>query len=92
MTAIATTELISELEIVVKAGSAERRNQILRRAASPSLSDADRLREHQAGAFDEVLVRLVGCVDAWTLTDLGASIAGSRSAPSPPDFSVAGAR
>ena len=59
MTAIATTDLACELENVIKAGSPERRVQILRQVAGPFLSDAGRLREHHTGAFDEFLVRLM---------------------------------
>jgi hypothetical protein len=43
MTAIAVTGLIAELDNVVKAGSPERRIQILRRVAGLFLLDAERL-------------------------------------------------
>ena len=81
MTAIATTELIAELENVVKAGSPERRIQILRQVTGLFLSDADRLNEHHIGVFDEVLVRLMECVDSRTLVNLSAHFADLRSAP-----------
>jgi hypothetical protein len=45
------------------------------------LSDVDRLREHHIGVFDEVLVRLMECADARTLTRLSAAFADLRLAP-----------
>ncbi|RZN26025.1 DUF2336 domain-containing protein [Bradyrhizobium sp. Leo121] len=81
MTAIASTELIAELEDVVRAGSPERRIRILRQVASLFLADADRLSEHQIEIFDDVLVRLIGAVEARTLTKLSAPLADLRSAP-----------
>ena len=81
MITIATTELIFDLENAVKAGSPERRIHILRQVTGLFLSDADRLNEHHVGVFDEVLVRLMACVDTYTLAEISASFAGLRSAP-----------
>jgi uncharacterized protein (DUF2336 family) len=81
MTAIASTELIAELEDVVRAGSPERRIRILRQVASLFLADADRLSEHQIDIFDDVLIRLIGAVEARTLTKLSAPLADLKSAP-----------
>ncbi|WP_454628963.1 DUF2336 domain-containing protein [Bradyrhizobium cenepequi] len=81
MTAIASTELIAELEDVVRAGSPERRIRILRQVASLFLADADRLSEHQIDIFDDVLVHLIGAVEARTLTKLSAPLADLKSAP-----------
>ena len=81
MTVIASTELIVELENVVKAGSPERRIQILRRVIGLFLSDADRLNENHVGVFDDVLVRLIECVEARTLAKLSVSLADLKSAP-----------
>jgi uncharacterized protein (DUF2336 family) len=81
MTAIASTELIANLEDVVRAGSPERRIRILRQVASLFLADADRLSEHQIDIFDDILVRLIGAVEARTLTKLSAPLADLKSAP-----------
>jgi uncharacterized protein (DUF2336 family) len=81
MTAIASTELIAELEDVVRAGSPERRIRILRQVASLFLADADRLSEHQIDIFDDVLVRLIGAVEPRTLTKLSTPLADLKSAP-----------
>ncbi|CAN7274757.1 DUF2336 domain-containing protein [Bradyrhizobium sp. LjRoot220] len=81
MTAIAATELIAELDNVVEACSPERRVQILRQVAGLFLSDADRLKEHHIGVFDEVLVRLMKCVDPRALVRLSISFADLRPAP-----------
>ena len=81
MSNIASTELIAELEHVIKAGSPERRIQILRQVTCLFLSDADRLNAHHIGVFDDILVRLMGCVDARILTRVSAAFAGVASAP-----------
>ena len=81
MTAFAATELIAELDNVVKAGSPERRIQILRQVAGLFLSDAERLKEQHIGVFDEVLVRLMKCVDPRVLVRLSISFADLRPAP-----------
>jgi hypothetical protein len=79
MTAIAATDLIAELDNVVKAGSPERRIQILRQVAGLFLSDAERLKEQHIGVFDEVLVRLMKCVEPRV------------AKPNPPPHAPAGA-
>lgn len=57
MTAIATTDPFAELENVFKAGSTERRTQILRRVTSLSLPDADHLNGQFIGVFDVASAR-----------------------------------
>jgi uncharacterized protein (DUF2336 family) len=81
MSHIASTELIDELEHVIKAGSPERCIQILRQVTCLFLSDAGRFNEHHIGVFDDILVRLMGCVEARTLTRVSAAFAGVASAP-----------
>jgi uncharacterized protein (DUF2336 family) len=81
MTAIASIELIAELEDVVRAGSPERRIRILRQVASLFLADAERLSERQIEIFDEVLIRLIGTVEARALTKLSSPLADLKSAP-----------
>jgi uncharacterized protein (DUF2336 family) len=78
---IAATDLITELDNVVKAGSPERRVQILRQVTGLFLSDAERLKERHISVFDEVLVRLMKCVDPRALVRLSVSFADLRSAP-----------
>jgi len=81
MTDIAATDLIAELDQFVKAGSPERRVQILRQVTGLFLSDAERLKERQIGVFDEVLVRLMKCVDPRALVRLSISFADLKPAP-----------
>jgi uncharacterized protein (DUF2336 family) len=81
MTAIASTELIAELEHVVRAGSAERRTRILRQVTSLFLADADRLSDDHIGVFDDVLVRLIESVEPPALTKLSAPLADLKSVP-----------
>ena len=81
MTTIAPAELIAELDNVVKAGSPERRAQILRQVASLFLSGTGRLNEVHVGLFDDVLVRLIECAEPRTLAKLSATLADLTSAP-----------
>jgi uncharacterized protein (DUF2336 family) len=81
MTAIASTDLIAELDHVLKGGPPDRRVRMLRQVAGLFLEDAHRLNEHQIGVFDEVLVRLTEDVELRTLTTLSRSFADSRPVP-----------
>jgi uncharacterized protein (DUF2336 family) len=81
MTAIASTDLIAEIESVVKAGPPERRIRLFRRVTNLFLADADRLSEDQIGVFDDILVRLMENAEARTLTKLSAPLADLKSAP-----------
>jgi hypothetical protein len=67
MTAIATTDLFTELEYVVKAGSRERRTPILPQVTGLFLRDAGRLNEHRTSVFDGVLVQLTECANSQPL-------------------------
>lgn len=75
MTAIASTDLIAELDTVWNAAPPDRRTRILRQVAGLFLEDAHRLSEQQVGVFDEVFVRLMGSIEPQTLTTLSRSLA-----------------
>ncbi len=81
MPAIASADLIAEVEGAVRCGSPARRVQMLRQVTGLFLSDADRLSEHQVGVFDEVMVRLLEQVDTETLAHLSITLADLPSAP-----------
>ena len=81
MTAIASLELIAELDQVVTTGSSERRAQILRRITSLFLSGAARLGEEHIELFDDIFVRLMDCVDAPTLAAFSAMLSKQTSTP-----------
>jgi uncharacterized protein (DUF2336 family) len=81
MNAIASTELIAELESAVKGGSPQRRVQMLRQVTDLFLSGTDRLNTHQIEFFDDVLVRLMERIEAQALSQLSTSLADSASAP-----------
>ncbi len=73
--------LISELESAISGGSAEKRTEILRRVTALFLDDADRLNERQIGVFDDVLVHLVGRIEAKALVQLSGSLGNVTNAP-----------
>jgi uncharacterized protein (DUF2336 family) len=81
MTAIASIDLIAELDHVLKAGPSDRRVRMLRQVAGLFLEDAHRLNEHHIGVFDDVLVRLMEGVELRTLTTLSRAFADSRLVP-----------
>ena len=53
------TFLLDELEVAVKVGSPEKREETLMRITSLFLDEADRLNEQQIGVFGDVLVHLI---------------------------------
>ena len=81
MTAIFRTDLFAELEKVLKAGSPERRNEILRRMTALSLPDADRLHEKRTVVLDGAPVRLIRCADSLTLATSSAALADMHFVP-----------
>jgi len=81
MTAIASLELIAELDQVVTTGSPERRAQILRRITGVFLSGAARLGEEHVELFDDIFVRLMDCIDAPTLAAFSAMLSKQTSTP-----------
>src|SRR3981189_3737630 len=81
MTNIAFFDLISELESVVKRGSAHRRVHILQQITGLFLSAVDRLNEQHLGVYDDIFVRLMECSDSGILARLSSAFADLASAP-----------
>lgn len=81
MTNIAFVDLISELDTVVKCGSAHRRVQILHQITGLFLSAVDRLNEQHIGVYDDIFVRLMQFSDSATLARLSSTFADLGSAP-----------
>lgn len=81
MTTAASTSLIAELDDAIKAGSAARRVQILKRVTDLFRADVLRLDEAQTAVFDDVLVRLIERIDARTLSQLSIILAEIAMAP-----------
>ena len=81
MTAIASSELIAEVELVAKNGTPERRARMLRELAELFRSAAGRLQPIQVSIFDGVLLRLIERSDARALASISATLAGLEPAP-----------
>jgi hypothetical protein len=81
MTALASSELIAELETAVRGGSPDRRNRILRCITDLFALDADRLNPSQIRVFDDVLLRLIEQADPAALGQLSTTLADLTSAP-----------
>jgi uncharacterized protein (DUF2336 family) len=73
--------VIAELESAVTFGTSARRVDMLRRVTDLFLVDADRFNDQQVGVFDDVLVRIIECVEAKALEQLSISLCGVDSAP-----------
>ncbi|WP_407170691.1 hypothetical protein [Bradyrhizobium sp. ORS 111] len=81
MTAIASTDLIAELDHVLGASLPDRREQMLRQVAGLFIEHAHRLSERQIEMFDDILIRLAEGVALRSLTMLSRSFADLRSVP-----------
>ena len=81
MSATVSEDLIGELELVLKDGSAEWRVRTLQRLSNLLLSCAERLSPSQIGVFDDVLIRLLDCVGADSLAKLSSTLAGFAAPP-----------
>jgi uncharacterized protein (DUF2336 family) len=81
MTISASNDFISELDRAIEGGSPARRCQMLRQITSLFLAGADRLNESQVAVFDDVLTRLMACIEARTLAQLSRALADLQSAP-----------
>jgi uncharacterized protein (DUF2336 family) len=83
MEAIASAELIAELEATAKDGAPERRSRILQGVAQLflSLSAAGSLNPDQVAVFDSVLLRLMERMDTRKLAELSGALAEVASAP-----------
>jgi uncharacterized protein (DUF2336 family) len=77
----ASTDFISELDRAIEGGSPARRCQMLRQITSLFLAGADRLNEAQVAVFDEVLTRLMACIEVQTLVHLSKTLADLPWAP-----------
>lgn len=81
MTATVSAELIDELDIALRGGSAEWRARTLRRLSGLLLSCAERLSPSQIGVFDDLLIRLLDCVGASALAELSSALADFTAPP-----------
>src|SRR5689334_16417754 len=73
--------LISELESAVRRGSAEKRQESLRRITDLFLGEKERLSEEQIEVFDEVLGHLMQRMEATALVELSERLAPVNNAP-----------
>lgn len=73
--------LLAELEVAVKAGSPEKREETLRRITGLFLDKADHLNEQQIGVFGDVLAHLIQEVETKALVRLSTSLAPINNAP-----------
>jgi uncharacterized protein (DUF2336 family) len=74
MAAIASAELIAELERTVRARPG-RTAQMLRGVTDLLAATAGRLDPHQLGIFDDILIRLTDCVEMEALAQLSEALA-----------------
>jgi uncharacterized protein (DUF2336 family) len=81
MAAVASSDVIAELEVAVKDGSPERRSRMLQRIADLLVAGAGRLGPSQLRVFDDVLVRLIDRADARSLSHLSTILAGLAAPP-----------
>jgi hypothetical protein len=81
MAVTASAALISELDKVIKAGSASRQTRILRQVTDLFRTAVNRLDETQTDVFDEVLARLIESADLESLTNLSVILSGIEMAP-----------
>jgi uncharacterized protein (DUF2336 family) len=75
MNAVAPADFVAELECAIAAGSPERRTRMLWQVTDLLMAGRDRLSEPQTSLFDDVLVRLMDCVDGRPLAELSAMLA-----------------
>ncbi|WP_407152751.1 DUF2336 domain-containing protein [Bradyrhizobium sp. ORS 86] len=81
MRAIASTDLIAELDYVLRASLPDRREQMLRQVAELFIEYAHRLSERHIDMFDDILIRLTEDVALRSLTMLSRSLADLRPVP-----------
>jgi uncharacterized protein DUF2336 len=81
MAALASAELIAELEATAMDGAPERRSRILQRVADLFLSAVGSLSADQVEVFDHVLVRLMERMDPRRLAELSSALAEVAPAP-----------
>lgn len=81
MSTTVSADLVTELDVALMDGSAERRVRTLQRLSALLLSCAERLNPSQIGVFDEVLVRLLDRVGARALAELSVALANFAAPP-----------
>jgi len=81
MNAIASAELIAELEAAARDGTPERRARMLRCATDLFVSAAARLGPSQIAIFDDVLIRLMERMEGRALAELSTRLAEVNPAP-----------
>jgi uncharacterized protein (DUF2336 family) len=81
MTAIASGELLTELEAAARQATPERRARILQRVTELFLSAVAGLSPGQISVFDEVLVHLMERMEPRKLAELSAALADAAPAP-----------
>lgn len=81
MVAALSSELITELDAAVKAGSPDRSDRMLRRAVDMLVSNINRFGETQIGVMDDVLVRLIGQAEPAALAELSETLSRITLAP-----------
>jgi uncharacterized protein (DUF2336 family) len=81
MTAIASAELLTELEAAAREATPERRARILQRVTDLFVSAVTSLGPGQISVFDDVLVRLIERTEARKLAELSAVLADVAPAP-----------
>lgn len=73
--------LLAELEVAVKAGSLEKREETLRLITGLFLNESDRLNEQQISVFGDVLGHLMQKVETKALVELSQCLAPVNNAP-----------
>ena len=73
--------LLDELEVAVKDGSPEKREETLRRITNLFLDKCDHLNEQQIGVFGDVLTHLMKKTETKALVQLSTSLAPVNGAP-----------
>jgi uncharacterized protein (DUF2336 family) len=73
--------LLSQLEEAVKAGTPERRVDMLRRVTDLFLGESQRLTEEQVAVFDDVLIHLTQRIETKALMQLSSCLAPVDNAP-----------
>ena len=73
--------LIDDLETALRAGSTERRTEVLRQVCDLFLGRADEFSEEQIGVFDDVIGHLISHIEERALSELSTRLATVASAP-----------
>lgn len=81
MAAVASAELVAEIEAAARSGPPERRVRMLQQIADLFVAAANRLQPQEVGLFDDVLVRLIERIDARALCRISATFAELAAVP-----------